>query len=164
MSVRLSHLGLVVRDEERSRAFYERWFGFDAGPWWRAEDGTLLLRDADGFDLALHPGEPGALPGFFHFGFSLPDADAVRALLARLGPARDDDRKAAAALYRELYERAPNVEYRRAYERLTGTLLPPGAPLPPPPEVTGPAADVEELLGHVEELLGQSVELTGARS
>jgi class 3 adenylate cyclase/tetratricopeptide (TPR) repeat protein len=93
-----------------------------------------------------------------------PERAAVLGELARLGPAWDEERAAAAALYRELYERAPNVEYRRAYERLTGTLLPPGAPLPPPPEVTGPAADVEELLGHVEELLGQGVELTGARS
>ena len=82
--MRLAHLGLVVRDEERSRAFYERWFGFDAGPSWRAEDGTLLLRDGDGFDLALHAGQPGELPGFFHFGFRLPDADAVRALHAGL--------------------------------------------------------------------------------
>ncbi|HEX6676918.1 MAG TPA: VOC family protein [Actinomycetes bacterium] len=82
--MRLAHLGLVVRDEERSRAFYERWFGFGAGRSWRAEDGTLLLRDADGFDLAMHAGEPGALPSFFHFGFRLPDADAVRSLLARL--------------------------------------------------------------------------------
>ena len=82
--MRLAHLGLVVRDERRSRAFYEAWFGFDAGPSWRAEDGTLFLRDADGFDLALHVGEPGALPGFFHFGFRLPDPDAVRALLDRL--------------------------------------------------------------------------------
>ena|SRR5436190_7484836 len=83
----LAHLGLVVGDEQRSRRFYERWFGFDAGPSWRAEDGTLFLRDADGFDLALHAGEPGALPGFFHFGFRLPDPDAVRALLGRLAEA-----------------------------------------------------------------------------
>ncbi len=93
-----------------------------------------------------------------------PERAAVLDELARLGPAWDDDRAAAAALYRELYERAPNVEYRRACERLTGTLLPPGPPLPPPPEVAGPATDVEELLGHVEELLGQGAELAGARS
>ncbi len=93
-----------------------------------------------------------------------PERAAVLDELARLGPAWDEDRAAAAALYRELYERAPNVEYRRAFERLTGTLLPPGAPLPPPPEVAGPVADVDELLGQVEELLGQGAELAGARS
>jgi catechol 2,3-dioxygenase-like lactoylglutathione lyase family enzyme len=82
--VRLAHLALVVRDERRSRAFYEAWFGFGAGRSWRADDGTLFVRDADGFDLALHAGEPGALPGFFHFGFRLPDPEAVRALAARL--------------------------------------------------------------------------------
>ncbi|HEX6676917.1 MAG TPA: tetratricopeptide repeat protein [Actinomycetes bacterium] len=93
-----------------------------------------------------------------------PERAAVLDELGRLGPAWDDDRQVAAALYRELYERAPNVEYRRAYERLTGTLLPPALPLPPPPEVAGPVADVEELLGQVEELLGQGAELAGARS
>lgn len=31
MTMRLAHLALVVRDEERSRRFYETWFGFDAG-------------------------------------------------------------------------------------------------------------------------------------
>jgi catechol 2,3-dioxygenase-like lactoylglutathione lyase family enzyme len=85
--MRLAHLGLLVRDEQRSRRFYERWFGFDAGPSWRADDGTPFVRDADGFDLALHTGEPGALPAFLHFGFRLPDADAVRDLLGRLSDA-----------------------------------------------------------------------------
>lgn len=92
-----------------------------------------------------------------------PEGAAILDELARLGPAWDADRAAAAALYWDLYERAPNVEYRRAYETLTGTLLPPGPPLPPPPEVAGPVADVEELLGQVEELLGRSAELAGAR-
>jgi len=93
-----------------------------------------------------------------------PERAAVLDELARLGPARDRERSAAAALYGELHERAPNVSYRRAYERLTGSSLPPGPPLPPPPEVAGPAADVDELLDHVEELLGQAGELAGARS
>ena len=38
-------------------------------------------------------------------------------------------------LNRVLYERAPAVAYRKAYERLTGTRLPPGPPLPAVPEV-----------------------------
>jgi hypothetical protein len=44
-----------------------------------------------------------------------------------------------------LYERAPAVAYREAYERLTGTRLPPGPPLPALPEmVTREPVDVEE--------------------
>jgi hypothetical protein len=36
-------------------------------------------------DLALHPGElPDQLPAFLHFGFQLPDANAVRELLVRM--------------------------------------------------------------------------------
>ena len=83
--MRLSHLGLPVSDERRSRAFYETYFGFDPATAQRYDDGTVIIRNADGFDLALHPSEgPGSLPEFLHFGFRLPDADAVRALLARL--------------------------------------------------------------------------------
>ena len=61
----------------------------------------------------------------------------VAALLdavGRLDPADEDARTTAAGLYRTLYERAPSVEYRDAYHRLTGTLLPPGPPLPDLPE------------------------------
>ena len=50
-----------------------------------------------------------------------------------------------------LYERAPAVAYREAYERLTGTRLPPGPPLPALPEmVTREPVDVEELLREVD--------------
>ena len=83
--MRLSHLGLPVRDERRSRDFYETYFGFDPATAQRYDDGTVIIRNADGFDLALHAtAEPGPLPEFFHFGFRLPDGPAVRALLARL--------------------------------------------------------------------------------
>jgi class 3 adenylate cyclase/predicted ATPase len=61
-------------------------------------------------------------------------------------------RDAAAALYRKLYERAPSVEYRKAYARLTGVTLPPGPPLPPLPEaVEGDARDVDALLQQVDQ-------------
>ncbi|HEY2957909.1 MAG TPA: AAA family ATPase [Actinomycetota bacterium] len=79
---------------------------------------------------------------------------------ARHGPAWDAD-PAATALYRQLHERTPNAGYRRAYERLTGTLLPPGPPLPPPP-VARPATEVDQLLSDVDQLLGQAAELAGA--
>jgi catechol-2,3-dioxygenase len=71
-----------VADVERSVAFYRRWFGFGAEDR-RFPDGTVFLRDADGTDLALHPGEAGPSPAF-HFGFRRPDAADVRHLLDRL--------------------------------------------------------------------------------
>jgi tetratricopeptide (TPR) repeat protein len=37
---------------------------------------------------------------------------------------RDDSRHAASSLYRKLYDTAPQVEYRRRYESLTGDRLP----------------------------------------
>jgi catechol 2,3-dioxygenase-like lactoylglutathione lyase family enzyme len=63
------HLALAVRDEERSRRFYETYFGFDAASAERMSDGVLMLYDADDFALALkETEEPISLPAFFHFG------------------------------------------------------------------------------------------------
>jgi catechol 2,3-dioxygenase-like lactoylglutathione lyase family enzyme len=81
----LAHLALVVRDQERSRRFYETYFGFDAGPSNRLDNGVLFIRDADGFELALAEREaPGSMPPFVHFGFRLDGRDRVRALKTRL--------------------------------------------------------------------------------
>jgi catechol 2,3-dioxygenase-like lactoylglutathione lyase family enzyme len=79
------HLALAVQDEERSRRFYERYFGFDARPPRRYSDGVLMLYDADGFALALGPadGRP-RVPGFLHFGWEAADPDEVRAMRDRL--------------------------------------------------------------------------------
>jgi catechol 2,3-dioxygenase-like lactoylglutathione lyase family enzyme len=84
--VRLAHLALPVRDQARSRRFYEEFFGFAAGPAQRYPDGVLMLRDADGFDLALGPpGAPVPDPGgFLHFGFRVPSPERVRGVRARL--------------------------------------------------------------------------------
>jgi catechol 2,3-dioxygenase-like lactoylglutathione lyase family enzyme len=80
----LVHLNLTVADLDRSADFYRRWFGFDRPP--RAyPDGTVFLGNADGFDLALHPGtldQPP--PRTFHFGFRLAAPDPIRRLLAAL--------------------------------------------------------------------------------
>ena len=85
MTTPLLHLGLLVRDQQRSLRFYATYFGFDAAETRRYPDGTVIVRNPQGFDLALHPGDPpGWLPVFVHFGFSLPDASAVMALLARM--------------------------------------------------------------------------------
>jgi catechol 2,3-dioxygenase-like lactoylglutathione lyase family enzyme len=83
--MRLNHLGLPVRDESRSRRFYETYFGFDPATAQRYDDGTVIVRDGAGFDLALHvTDEVAPPPPFLHFGFRLPRPDGVRELLARL--------------------------------------------------------------------------------
>jgi catechol 2,3-dioxygenase-like lactoylglutathione lyase family enzyme len=83
--VQLRHLGLPVRDFERSLRFYAKYFGFDPATAQEYPDGTVIVRNADRFDLALHPAaEAAPSSSFLHFGFAMPTADAVRALRARV--------------------------------------------------------------------------------
>jgi catechol 2,3-dioxygenase-like lactoylglutathione lyase family enzyme len=79
----LSHLGLLVRDQQVSLAFYGTYFGFDPATAKTYPDGTVIVRNADGFDLALHHGEAPTAP-FVHFGFALPSVDDVHILRERL--------------------------------------------------------------------------------
>jgi len=58
MAIPLLHLGLLVRDQRRSLRFYETYFGFDSAGARRYPDGTVIVRNTQGFDLALHPGDP----------------------------------------------------------------------------------------------------------
>ena len=86
--MRLGHLGLPVVDLDRSLAFYAAHFGFDPDTATRYADGTVIARNADGFDLALHPvAAVGARPEFLHFGFHLGSAQEVRAVLASISAA-----------------------------------------------------------------------------
>ena len=80
----LKHLALLVRDIRTARHFYETYLGFDTSDaTWHGD--VLFIRDADGFDLALMPGDHPPNPGaFHHFGFLVADAAAVRALQKRL--------------------------------------------------------------------------------
>jgi catechol 2,3-dioxygenase-like lactoylglutathione lyase family enzyme len=81
----MDHLAIRVRDQERSRRFYETYFGFGAQPAQRYDDGVLMLYDAKGFALALGPTDaPIARPAWMHFGVGLPDRAAVFALRDRL--------------------------------------------------------------------------------
>ena len=81
----MKHLALPVSDQERSRRFYESYFGFDAEPARRYDEGVLMLYNADGFSLALGPTEESVgLPRFFHFGIHLPSRHAVREFRDRL--------------------------------------------------------------------------------
>ena len=82
----MAHIALAVRDQERSRRFYEQWFGFDPETAWVAEDGTLLMDGPGGVSLALgEVDEVIALPRFLHFGFrSAENPEEVRSFRDRL--------------------------------------------------------------------------------
>ena len=83
--MRLNHLGLPVRDEQRSQQFYSAYFGFDLATAQEYEDGTVIIRNAEGFDLALHPTEHiEPSPAFLHAGFRVAAPDEVRPLLTRM--------------------------------------------------------------------------------
>jgi catechol 2,3-dioxygenase-like lactoylglutathione lyase family enzyme len=74
-----------VRDLDRSLHFYATYFGFDPAQARSYPDGTTIVRNSDGFDLALHPvDEPTPDSGFLHFGFQLADGGAVRRLRQQL--------------------------------------------------------------------------------
>ncbi len=89
----MKHLALAVTDQERSRRFYETYFGFDAQPPRRYDDDVLMLYNADGFSLALGPVEgPVALPPFLHFGIGLESPEAVRGVSRPAGARRRPDR------------------------------------------------------------------------
>src|ERR1700691_3947502 len=85
--MRFNHLALPARDERRSRQFYSAYFGFDPATAQEYPDGTVIIRNADGFDLALHPAEHiQPSPVFLHAGFRAAEPQDVRALLERWKP------------------------------------------------------------------------------
>ena len=80
-----NHLGLPVRGLRRSQQFYSAYFGFDPATAQAYEDGTVIIRNTDGFDLALHPvGQAGPSPAFLHAGFRAAEPADVRALMERM--------------------------------------------------------------------------------
>ena len=80
-----NHLGLPVRDERRSQEFYSAYFGFDSSTAQAYPDGTVIIRNADGFDLALHPTQHiERLPAFLHVGFKAAEPADVRMLMERM--------------------------------------------------------------------------------
>jgi catechol 2,3-dioxygenase-like lactoylglutathione lyase family enzyme len=81
----MKHLALAVHDRDRSRRFYQSYFGFDAAPAREYDGGVLMLYNAEGFSLALGPtDEPIELPPFLHFGIGLTSPEEVRAFRDRL--------------------------------------------------------------------------------
>lgn len=80
-----NHLGLPVRDERRSLQFYSAYFGFDPATARQYPDSTVIIRNADGFDLALHPVEHiEPQPAFLHAGFKAAGPADVRTLMGRV--------------------------------------------------------------------------------
>jgi catechol 2,3-dioxygenase-like lactoylglutathione lyase family enzyme len=80
-----NHLGLPVRDERRSQQFYSAYFGFDPATAQQYPDSTVIIRNADGFDLALHPiTDIGPPAGFLHVGFKAATPADVRTLMDRM--------------------------------------------------------------------------------
>ena len=72
----------------------------------------------------------------------------------KFDPSQDESRQEAANLYRELYARTPNVEYRKRYADLTGKDLPEPPTLPPLPEaVTEGLPSLSTLLKRVDALI-----------
>ncbi|WP_157610437.1 VOC family protein [Spirillospora albida] len=76
-------LGLPVRDEQRSRRFYETYFEFTSAH--VGGHGTIIVRNADGFELALHGGQDAEPPAaFLRFAFRLFAPEEVEDLLSRM--------------------------------------------------------------------------------
>ena len=82
----MAHIALAVRDQERSRRFYETYFGCDPATAYVAEDGVLLITCPGNVSLALgETRESFTLPAFLHFGFrGAGSPDDVRAFRDRL--------------------------------------------------------------------------------
>ena len=82
----MAHIALAVRDQERSRRFYETYFEFDPETASVADDGVLLIGGPGDVTLALgETRERIDLPAFLHFGFrAATDPEEVRAFHDRL--------------------------------------------------------------------------------
>jgi catechol 2,3-dioxygenase-like lactoylglutathione lyase family enzyme len=83
--MQFNHFGLPVRNVRRSLQFYAAYFSFDPPTAQEYPDGTVIIRNADGFDLALHPVEHiEPSPAFLHAGFKAAEPADVRALMDRM--------------------------------------------------------------------------------
>jgi tetratricopeptide (TPR) repeat protein len=86
-----------------------------------------------------------------------PEQAAILDALWQLDPSQEQWRRDAARLYRTLYDQAPTVEYREAYERLTGASLPAAPSLPPVPDsVSREPLDLSEVLEQLDQAIRQT--------
>ena len=66
--------------------FSATWFGFDPDSARRHSDATVILRNPDGVDVALHRDPAPEQPAFVHVGFQLLEAEAVYVAFTCLEP------------------------------------------------------------------------------
>jgi hypothetical protein len=65
LAVKLNHLALAVRDQQQCMVFLATYFGFDPSTARRYSDDVIIIRDAEGFALALGEAQdPEHTPGF----------------------------------------------------------------------------------------------------
>jgi catechol-2,3-dioxygenase len=82
----VKHVHLSSRDHAASQRFYAAYFDyhFDAVfPRGEGIDATII-RSPTGFQIFLEAGSSDALPAWFHFGFFVESAAAVREVYARM--------------------------------------------------------------------------------
>ena len=85
-----------------------------------------------------------------------PDQAMVLRAIWQLDPTQEQIRRDAARRYWALYEQNPVVEYREAYEELSGDTLPRPRPLPPLPDSVGrEPIDLSQMLRHLDLAIGQ---------
>ena len=74
-----------MSDQQRSIDYFATYFGFDPSTARRYPDGVIIIRDAEGFVLALGEAEvPNCALSFAHFGFEMDSTQEVQARRARL--------------------------------------------------------------------------------
>jgi catechol 2,3-dioxygenase-like lactoylglutathione lyase family enzyme len=82
----VKHLHLSSRDHAASQRFYEIYVGFHFDSVFARGPGidATIIRSPTGFQIYLEAGSTDALPAWFHFGFFVESAAAVRELHARM--------------------------------------------------------------------------------
>ena len=78
----LNHLHLAVKNVNQSKKFYTECFGFRDK---EMHGNMLFMQNDNNFMLALDPDcKPEKLPSWFHFGFHLDSADAVKKMYEKV--------------------------------------------------------------------------------
>lgn len=86
MAPDVKHLHLASQDHERSRRFYEAYFGFRFDATFPRGDqpAATIIRSPTGFQIYLEGPSSERLPAWFHFGFFVESAEGCRALHERM--------------------------------------------------------------------------------
>ena len=86
MDADVKHLHLASSDHEKSRRFYERYFGFRFDSTFPRGDqpAATIIRSPTGFQIYLEGASGEGLPAWFHFGLFVESIEACRALYERM--------------------------------------------------------------------------------